>query len=99
MGDFNINFLDYSSSPPIEISLNLMISRYFYPVISRSSHVTPISCTLIDNIFSNKVDEIESVGVITTNISDHYTIFSREIRPSLADNALSINYIVFSYEI
>ena len=59
VGDFNINLLDNSSSPPIEIFLNLMISRNFYPVISRPTSVTPISCTLIDNIFSNTVDEIE----------------------------------------
>ena len=52
--------------------------------------------SLIDNIFSNRVDEIESTGVITINISDHYPIFSRELRPSLADNVLSINYRVYS---
>ena len=58
--------------------------------------MTPISCTLIANIFSNRADEIEST--ITTNISDHYPIFSRELRPSLTDNIISINYRVFSDE-
>ena len=57
--------------------------------------MTPISCTLIDNIFSNRVNEIEATEVITTNISDHYPLFSRELRPSFADNVLSINYRVF----
>ena len=89
--------MDYSTSPPVENFLNLMISRNYYPVISRPTRVTPISCTLIDNIF-NRIDEKESTGVITTNISDHYPIFSWELRPSLADNVLSINYIVFSDE-
>ena len=93
-----INLLDYSSSPRIEIFLNFMISCNFYPVISSLTRVWPISCTLIVNIFSNRVDEQESTGVITTNISNHYPIFSREIRPPLADNVLSINYRVFSYE-
>ena len=95
MGDFNINPLDYSTSPPVENFLNLMISRNYYSVITRPTRVTPISCSLIDNIFCNRIDEIESTGVITTNISEHYPIFSTEIRPSLADNLLSINYIVF----
>ena len=58
--------------------------------------MTPI--ILIDNILSNSVNEIESAGVITTNISDHYPIFSMELRPSLADNILAINYGVFSNE-
>ena len=96
MGDFNINLLDYSTSPPVIFFLNLMISSNYYPVITRPTRVTPISCTLIDNIFCNRIDEIESTGVITTNISDHYPIFSRELRPSLADNVLSLNYRVYS---
>ena len=77
MGDFIINLLDYSTAPPVENVLNLMISRNYYPVITRPTRVTPISFTLIDYIFSNRVEEIESTGVITTNISDHYPIFSR----------------------
>ena len=96
MVDFNINHLDYSTSPPVENFLNLIISRNYYPVITRPTRVTPISCTLIDNIFYKTIDQIESTGVITINISDHYPIFSRELRPSLADNVLSINYRVFS---
>ena len=35
MGDFNINLLDYSSSPQIEIFLNLMIYCKFYPASGR----------------------------------------------------------------
>ena len=83
MGDFNINLWDYSISPPVENFLNLMISRNYYPVITRPTRVAPISCTLIDNIFCNRGDEKESTGVITTNISDQYPIFSRELRSSL----------------
>ena len=98
MGNFNINILDYSTSPLVENFLNLMISRNYYPLITHPTRVTPISCTLIDNIFCKRIDEIESTGVITTNISDHYPIVSRELRPSLADNVLSINYKVFSDE-
>ena len=99
MGDFNIHLLNYITPPPVENFLNLMISRNYYPVITRPTRVTPLSCTLIDNIFSNRVDEIESSGVITTNISVHNPIFSRELRPSLADNVLSINYRVFLMKI
>ena len=71
MGDFNINLLDYSTSPPVENFLNFMISHNYYPVITLPTRVTPLSCTLIENIFSNRVDEKESTEVITTNISDH----------------------------
>ena len=67
MGDFNINLLDYNTSPPVENFLNV-ISRNYSPVITHPTRVTPLSCTLIDNIFSNRVDEIESSGVITKHI-------------------------------
>ena len=80
MGDFNINLLDYSTSPPVENFLNLMLSRNYYPVITRPTRVTPISCTLVDHIFSTELMRlIESTGEITTNIFDHYQIFSRDL--------------------
>ena len=68
-----------------------MISRNYYPVITSPTSATPISWTLLDNTFSNTVEEIESTVVITTNISGHYPIFSMEWRPLLADSVLSIN--------
>ena len=90
MGDFNINLLDHNLSPPVENFINLIISKkvLFY---------TPHSCTQID-IFCNKVDEVESSGVITTNISDHHPVFAREKFPTLPEDSIPINYRVFSDE-
>ena len=51
MEDFNINLLDYNNSVPGKNFLNQMISRNFFPVITRPTRVTPMSSTLIDNIF------------------------------------------------
>ena len=79
-----------------------MISKNFLPIINRPTgpctRVTPHSCTLIDNIFCNRVDEVESSGVITTNISDHYPVFAREKFPTLPEDSISTNYRVFSDE-
>ena len=72
-----------------------MVSHIFYLVITCLTGVTPISSTLIENIFSNRVNDIESIGVIIINISDHCPVFSREIGLSLADNVLSIKYIEY----
>ena len=95
MGDFNINLLGHNHSPPIENFTN-QISKNFLPIINRPTSVTPNS-TLIDNIFCNRVDEVESSGVIT-NISDHYRVFAREKFPTLPEDSISINYRVFSDE-
>ena len=74
------------------------MSKNFLPIINRPTRVTPHSCTLIDNIICNRVDEAESSGVITTNISDHYPVFAREKFPTLPEDSISINYRVFSHE-
>ena len=75
-----------------------MISKNFLPIINCPTRVTPHSCTLIDNIFCNRVDEVELSGVITTNIFDHYPVFAREKFPTLPEDSISINYRVFSDE-
>ena len=95
MGDFIINLLDHSSSTPIENFLNLMIYRSFYPVINRPTRVTPISCTLTDNIFSNRIDEIESTG--TCNNHNHIWPLPNILHgdKTITCNVLSINYRVF----
>ena len=58
MGDFNINLLDHNLSPPVKNLINQMISKNFLPIINRPTRVTPHSCTLIGNIFCNRVDEV-----------------------------------------
>ena len=100
MGDFNINLLEHNLSPPVEnfIYKNLMTSKILLPIINRPTRVTPHSCTLIDNIFCNRVDEVESSGVIT-NISDHYPVFAREKFPTLPEDSTSINYCFFRWEL
>ena len=98
MGDCNINLLDHHLSPPVENFINQMISKIFLPIINRPTRVKPHSCTLIDNIFCNRVDEVESSEVITTNISDHYPVFAREKFPTLPEDSISMNYRVFSDE-
>ena len=90
--------MDSNLSPPVENFINQMISKNFLPIINRPTRVTLHSCTLIDNIFCNRVDEVESSGVITTNISDQYPVFAREKFPTLPEDSISINYRVFSDE-
>ena len=52
-----------------------MNSNFLLPNISSPSRVTPHSQTLIDNIFSNKIEAESFSGNITTTISDHYAQF------------------------
>ena len=90
--------MDHDLSPPVENVINQMILKKFLPIINRPTRVTLHSCTLIDNIFCNRVDEVESSGVRTTNISDHYPVFAREKFPTLPEDSILINYGIFSDE-
>ena len=69
-----------------------MISKKFLPIINRPIRVTPHSRILIDNIFCYRVEEVESSIVITTNISDHYPVLSREKFPTMHLKKKEKNY-------
>ena len=45
-----------------------------FPVIHNPTRVTSNSATLIDNIFTNNIDDISS-GIIFADISDHFPIY------------------------
>ena len=59
VSDFNINLVNYNLSPSDQNFINQMISKNFVPIINLPTRVTPHSYTLIDNIFCNRVDEVE----------------------------------------
>ena len=76
VGDFNI---DMSKSSVLNTShefLDIMLSSSFLPLITKPTRVTNQTATLIDNIFSN-VTPLPEPGIILSDISDHYPIFSK----------------------
>ena len=89
-----MNLLDYNNAAPIENFLNQIISWNFFSVVTHPTCVTLSTSTVIDNIFCNRVDDIEATNVITTNISDHFSIFSSEKTPSLAKDVIK-KYEIF----
>ena len=84
MGDFNIDILKYDTNNDSAAFLEMMFENFFLPYISLPTRVTPRSHTLIDNIFSNIIEDDEIIsGNITTTISDHYaqfTLFKNKIK-------------------
>ena len=74
-GDFNINILNADSHVPTNDFIDLMYSNGFYPLISKPTRITSHSATLIDNIFSNDLDNHKFSGILWSDISDHLPIF------------------------
>ena len=54
-----------------------MFTSSFFPLITKPTRITQHTSTLIDNIFTNDLDQVQSSsnGLIFTDISDHLPIF------------------------
>ena len=70
MGDFNIDLLKCDTIQNNEDFLQTNFSSFYKPTIVRPTRITPHSKTLIDNIFTNTLENFSS-GNIRTSVSDH----------------------------
>ena len=75
MGDFNIDILKYDNNSDSSNFLDNMYTNSLIPYITAPSRITTRSKTLIDNIFSNIIEEDITSGNLTTTISDHFAQF------------------------
>ena len=72
MGDFNVDLLKCDINTDSATFLDSMYTHFLFPYISTPTRVTTQSKILIDNIFSNNIDDGLISGNITTTITDHY---------------------------
>ena len=75
LGDFNLDLLKSETHARTLDFLNILYSSSFYPLIYKPTRVTKSSATLIDNIFTNSLNDATKSGVFFTDISDHFPIF------------------------
>ena len=75
LGDFNIDLLHCETSYATNEFLDLMFSASLTPKITIPTRLTVHSRTLIDNIFTNSVDENTISGNLECCISDHLAQF------------------------
>ena len=71
LGDFNVDVLHYGSNNPTREFLDLMFSASLTSQITIPTRLTVRSETLIDNIFTNSVEENSISGSLECCISDH----------------------------
>ena len=77
IGDYNINILNYGNHSATDEFVYMLYSHAFLPLINRPTRITQTSATILDNIFTNNIDEREcgQNGILVTDISDHFPIF------------------------
>ena len=76
VGDFNADLFSISDNSFNESFFTLMCSFGFLPTISKATRVSNGSFTLIDNMFCNDLSVLHQSGVIMSDFSDHFSIFS-----------------------
>ena len=76
VGDFNIDLMKCNSMNAPQEFIELLMAASFSPSISKPTRVTELSATLIDNIFSNSTPPPETAGIVLSDISDHYPIYT-----------------------
>ena len=77
VGDLNINFSDYSRYIHVRNFFNFVFQNGIFPVINRPTRMTKSSVMVIDNILTNTlIDSYIQSGIIKTDISDHFAVFS-----------------------
>ena len=75
LGDYNITLLNCDMHQSSGNFLEIMFSHSLIPFINRPTRETANSATIIDNIYSNEIQNDQLSGILYTNISDHFPIF------------------------
>ena len=76
LGDYNFDLMKYSTHGDTESFLNTLNTYCYRPLITKPTRVTTRTGTCIDNIFSNVLSDPILPGILYTDISDHFPIFS-----------------------
>ena len=76
MGDFNLNLLNEQLHQLTSEFLDIMYANMLFPTITLPTRITWHSATLIDNIFTNDLNNYAFSGLLLSDISDHLPIFS-----------------------
>lgn len=74
-GDFNIDLLNPNKHRMTDEFINTMYGLSLYPLITKPSRITAHCATLIDNIFTNYMENSLVSGLLLNDISDHLPVF------------------------
>ena len=75
LGAININFLKYNDDSYTSDYLDMLLDLSFMPLITKATRITNYTSTLIDHIYTNVPEKINTAGICLADISDHLPIF------------------------
>ena len=81
VGDFNLNLIDYQSNGKVRDFVNLIFQHSLVPIVNKPTRVTKNNATLNDYIITNSfMDQENLTGILKTDISDHFPIFTISVK-------------------
>ena len=92
VSDSNIDLLKHDSFEPANQLIDLYSEHGFIPVISRPTHITDHSTTLIDHIFVNNCEAVTKSGIIATDVSDHLAPYVSLVIERTVLNRINTNF-------
>ena len=76
VGDFNSDLIQYECDTAGQALVDTTSNRGFIQVISRPTRITDHSATLIDHIYTNKIENLVSASILTIDLSDHLATYA-----------------------
>ena len=89
MGDFNINLLNCDSDGRVKDFVDFLTSFGLFALITKPTRITSTTSTLIDNIFTNCIQDDFDCGILCSDLSDHMPIFSINKGKSLTNEKVN----------
>ena len=76
VGDFNIDLLKFQNHRKTETFIDLIFSKGYLPAITKPTRITEHSATLLDHIYTNKINKSYNSGILISDVSDHFATFT-----------------------
>ena len=71
VGDFNQDILKYNTDTNSQNLIDMCSSHGLVQLVSRPTRITDRSATLIDQVYTNNVDNIKSCNILTVDLTDN----------------------------
>ena len=83
--DHNLDFLKHQIHSEMQRFLEINLAANILPTITKPTHVTTSSATLIDNIMvKTTVPELIKSGIVVDNTSDHFILVTEIANPCVS---------------
>ena len=98
MGDFNLDLLKYNENDCVKEYISIMFSGGFFSLINRPTRVGNRSATLICHLWSNDFETVHNGGILMSDISDDFTLFSYIQPQNSQHNDVTVNYRLYDHK-